>query len=58
MANIDRLRELSQELGFWPATDDEAHITDLRSQNANYDLLLRQDPDGSKWQKMVGRSVS
>lgn len=55
MANFDRLRELSGELGFWPATDDEAHIAELPSQSAHYDLLLRQDPDGSKWHKMVGR---
>jgi hypothetical protein len=56
MAELDmeKLRVLAAELGYWPATTDDEHITELRRQNAHYGVLFAQDPDGTKWQKMAG----
>ena len=36
MAELDlvRLRELVAELGYWPASTDEEHVTWLRAQDA------------------------
>ena len=46
------------ELGYWPASTDEEHIARLRAQDARYDEQLAQDPDGTKWQKMMGAWVT
>jgi hypothetical protein len=60
MAELDlvRLRELAAELGYWPASTDEEHVARLRAQNARYDEQAAQDPDGTKWQKMMGARVT
>ena len=52
--DTERLRELAAELGYWPASTDEEHVARLRAQDARYDEQLAQDPDGTKWQKMMG----
>jgi hypothetical protein len=49
-----RLSALADELGYWPATTDEDHLAELRRQNAYYHVLIAQDPEGTKWQKMMG----
>jgi hypothetical protein len=51
MAELDlvRLRELAAELGYWPASTDEEHVTRLRAQDARYDEHEDQDPGGDKW---------
>ena len=54
VTDMQRLRELAAEFGYWPASTDEAHIANLRAQNAHYDELIAQDPEGTKWQKMLG----
>ena len=38
-------------LEFWDRIDAFAK---LRAQNAHYDELMAQDPQGTKWQKMSG----
>jgi hypothetical protein len=55
MTELDlvRLRELAAELGYWPASTDEEHVARLRAQDARYDEQAAQDPDGTKWQKMM-----
>jgi hypothetical protein len=60
MAELDlvRLRELVAELGYWPASTDEEHVTRLRAQDARYDQQEAQDPGGTKWQKMLGAWVT
>jgi hypothetical protein len=52
--DMEKLREAAELLGYWPASTDEAHIAKLRAQNAHYDELIAQDPEGTKWQKMSG----
>ncbi len=52
--DTERLRAAAAELGYWPAITDEDHIAMLRAQNAHYEELFRQDPEGTKWQKMMG----
>jgi hypothetical protein len=60
MAELDlvRLRELAAELGYWPASTDEEHVTRLRAQDARYDQHEDQDLGGDKWQKMLGAWVT
>jgi hypothetical protein len=60
MAELDlvRLRELAAELGYWAASTDEDHVARLRAQDARYDEQEGQDPDGTKWQKMMGAWVT
>jgi erythromycin esterase-like protein len=60
MAELDlvRLRVLAAALGFWPATTDAEHVARLRAQDARYDEQEAQDPDGAKWQKMMGAWVA
>jgi erythromycin esterase-like protein len=60
MTELDlvRLRELAAELGYWPASTDEEHVARLRAQDARYDEQVAQDPDGTKWQKMLGAWVT
>ena len=53
-----RLRELADELGYWPASTDEEYVARLRAQNARYDEQIAQDPEGTKWQKMMGAWVA
>jgi len=38
--DTERLRELAAELGFWPATTDEADIERHRQHNKNADYWL------------------
>jgi hypothetical protein len=38
--DAERLRELAAELGFWPATTDEADIERHRQRNKNADYWL------------------
>jgi hypothetical protein len=38
--DTERLRELAAELGFWPATTDEADIEHHRQHNKNADYWL------------------
>jgi hypothetical protein len=52
--DLEEARRLAEELGYWPASTDEAHIAKLRAQNVHYDELMAQDPEGTKWQKMSG----
>ena len=47
----EEARRLAEELGYWPASTDEAHIAKLRAQNVHYDELMAQDPEGTKWQR-------
>jgi len=54
MLDKEKLRMLTEELGYCPASTDETHIAKLRAQNAHYDELIAQDPEGTKWQKMFG----
>jgi hypothetical protein len=60
MAELElvRLRELAAELGYWPASTDEEHVARLRAQDARYNQQEAQDPDGTKWQKMMGARVT
>jgi len=55
MTELDlvKLRELAAELGYWPASTDEEHVARLRAQDARYAEQAAQDPDGTKWQKMM-----
>jgi hypothetical protein len=59
MTELDlvRLRELAAELGYWPASTDEEHVARLRAQDARYNEQEARDPDGTKWQKMLGARV-
>jgi hypothetical protein len=43
--DTERLRELAAELGFWPATTDEADIERHRQHNKNADYWLADRPD-------------
>lgn len=52
--DMELLRVLAAELGYRPATTDYEHITELRRQKAHYGVLIAQDPEGTKWQKMIG----
>ena len=53
--DTEKLKALAEELGYWPASIDEAHISKLRAQNAHYDALIAHEPpEGTKWQKMSG----
>jgi hypothetical protein len=40
MINTERLRELTAELGFWPATTDEADIERHQQHDENADYWL------------------
>ena len=51
---LAKFRESSLELGYWPASTDEEHVARLRAQDARYDEQEAQDPEGTKWQKMMG----
>ena len=44
MVDMARLRELSLELGFWPATTDEADIERHRQLNERFDRMNAHDP--------------
>ena len=60
MTELDlvRLRELAAELGYWPASTDDEHVARLRAQDAHYNEQEAQDPDGTKWQKLMGAWVT
>ncbi len=60
MAELDlvRPRELAAELGYWAASTDAEHVARLRARHARYNEQEAQDPDGTKWQKMMGAWVT
>ena len=50
--DMTKLRELADELGYWPATTDDEHIAWLREQNARYERVAASQRSGSKFKKM------
>lgn len=51
-SEIEVLRDLAEEFGYWPATTDDEHIAQLREQNARYERVAASQREGSKWRKM------
>jgi hypothetical protein len=45
--DLEKLRMLAGELGYWPATTDQEHIAKLREQDARYERVARGDPEGT-----------